>query len=468
MKVSLLQTVRPGFRLATRRSLASSAKILSLPLLALRQRVEEELAANPALELDVSDACVVCGASRMLGLCRHWASPAERPRDDLSQPQSKADWGAMPADPWDQTASPVELRSFLTTQAYCSLPARDHAVADYLIGSITDKGLLGCEPEEASEALRVPRARVLAVLRRLQELEPIGVAARSPREALLIQISYLEHTEGIDPEVRRLVEEYWEALARRSYAKIARELGLSRPRLEMLVQFLRRRLHPYPGYQYYSRWQPPGDAGVPASPDLSIRRELDNYRVEVSAAPETALRISSSYEHLRRLAARTAPQDVPQEWRGPLEAVERARWFLTRLAMRTATLRLVGECLAARQRGYLDTERPESLRPLTQAQVADQIGKHESTVSRAVAGKFGLLPSGTLVALSTFFDGSAAPKSIIAEIVAQEDPAHPVTDSHLCSILRARGHDVSRRTVAKYRLAAGVPSHEQRHLRAAA
>jgi RNA polymerase sigma-54 factor len=262
-----------------------------------------------------------------------------------------------------------------------------------------------------------------------------------------------------------VIAEHWESLARHAYAKISRALGIGRPELDACLAFIQTNLNPYPGRQFYSPWQEDASAtGAPAAPDVIIRRELDEYRVELPPPVEGELRLSASYARLRRLIAEAPQRRLPPGWRAALESVRRARWFLSCLQMRDATLKQVCECLVAEQRGYLDTGREESIRPLTQTRVAAAVGKHESTVSRAVAGKFALLPWGALVPLAKFFDSSAAPKGIIKELIEREDRSRPLTDSELSSLLRSRGYDLARRTVTKYRLALDIPSHTRRRL----
>jgi RNA polymerase sigma-54 factor len=133
--------------------------------------------------------------------------------------------------------------------------------------------------------------------------------------------------------------------------------------------------------------------------------------------------------------------------------------------MRKKTLEEVGKAIVRLQQGYLDTGLEEHLRPLTRAKVGNLLGKHESTISRAVADKYVLLPNQQLIPLDKFFARSAGAKSIIRDLIQREGRGRPLTDKQIAQILASRGYDIARRTVTKYRLALQLPSSSQRRRR---
>jgi len=144
------------------------------------------------------------------------------------------------------------------------------------------------------------------------------------------------------------------------------------------------------------------------------------------------------------------------------EQYRRASWLLQNLALRGQTLREIAEVIVVCQRPFLDTESGQKMQPLTRTEVAQRIGKHASTVSRAISGKFVLLPSENLLPFEKFFASAVAPKTVVSELLANEDPSSPLTDEQICRVLRVRGFQIARRTVAKYRLALRLPSSIQR------
>ncbi|MDH4209278.1 MAG: hypothetical protein OEV76_10420, partial [Anaerolineae bacterium] len=195
-------------------------------------------------------------------------------------------------------------------------------------------------------------------------------------------------------------------------------------------------------------------------PDVLIRRDLGDYAVEVIRPFDFDVKVSEAYRRLS-LTARNGDGDSP-EHRLALDQCRRATWLLHSLAMREQTLREIAEQVVVVQRPFLDTESDQKMKRLTRTEVAQRIGKHVSTVSRAISGKFVLLPSGNLVAFGKFFAAAVAPKTVVAELLSNEDPDRPLTDEQICRILRVRGFQIARRTVAKYRLALRLPSSVQR------
>jgi len=370
--------------------------------------------------------------------------------------------------------SPVGLQEHLRQQARTVVSGGDYFIADYLIANINDRGLPESQSptrqsrygdgatSEAAEALGVPVERVEAVLGQIQTLDPPGVGGRSPQECLLIQLHSLAEDGKTHPRAESIVRDHWRALASHQYCAIARALRCTPGEVDEAVSFIRANLDPYPGRQYRPFWQSqPGNPEIAGRPDILLRRELDEYQVEV-AELDIEVRLSEAYARLRSTAIRATRDFSTPEGRIALDSLRRAEWFLQSLQMRRDTLRAVAEAVVIAQRGFLDTGSEESLKPLTRAQVASRVGKHESTVSRAIAGKFVLLPNGSMVPFEKFFAPAASPKSVIRELIERETPDNPLTDEQLDQALAARGFRLARRTVTKYRLALKIPSSDQR------
>jgi len=462
---SLRQTVRQkaDFRLI------AANQVLQKGALSLRQLIQEELSANPALELAADLLCPSCGSPLRQGECRYCSG--------LAAPSSQGAEGAEafplpPSGPRKEKrqaeqsevgeiAAPVSLADHLRSQARAHLPPQDHSIADYLIANIGEKGLLECTLQEVSEELGQPPDRVERVLSVLQGLDPLGVGSRTPQEALLIQIQHLLREKRVDPWAEKVIQHCWEDLAYHRYQKIAHSLDCTVEEVKASAEFIRDNLNPYPASAFAG--QSLSSAQIIRWPDLVIHREKDDYRVEVVESYESELRISDGFLRLRRALA--GNDGASDQTAVALEALRRACFFLACLKMRKRTLQEVAECVARLQRGYLDTGVEEYLRPLTRAKVAAVLGKHESTVSRAVADKYVLLPDRKLVPFGRFFAPGAAPKSVILELVSREGQGRPLTDRQISRILESRGYRVARRTVAKYRQALRIPPSTQRRAR---
>jgi RNA polymerase sigma-54 factor len=456
--------------------LIAAGRILEMSSLELMDRIEQELAANPALEMAWESVCPVCRCALRGGVClncghgrseRQQAEalaqylsepPLPRPRVETTEEEVE--------DPYLRAEMPFTLAEHLRMQARSLLPAHDYHIADYLIANIDDRGLLDCDLAEAARDLGVPGERVQAVLAAVQGFEPAGVGARSPQEALLIQLKQLQQENGHGNGcAERMLRDHWHNLAAHSYGKIARALGVARSEVEAAAEFIRANLDPYPGRQFRAFWQnqPKNPNALPRA-DVIITRNVDEYVVEVVESSDFVLRASESYRELQRGFARQRRAWVQPDWQHALDCLRRADWFIQSLRMRRRTLQMVTEAIVAIQRPFLDTGQEDRLKPLTQAKLAQLVGKHESTISRALANKFVLLPppADKIVGYDRFFTPSLSVKSVISQLVQRESPYRPLTDRQICQILETRGFTVARRTVAKYRLALNIPSSEQR------
>jgi len=462
LRVRTAQTQRVTPRMVT------AGILLQMSSEELVLRIEEESASNPALEIVRDSVCPTCGrdiSSSGCWYCRSIDRTRIAQTGDDAIPISRLHFPSSPnedaLDLLENTPAPFSLQEYVLQQARLVIGNADFPIAEHLVSALNDDGLLDCDVEEAAEALRVSPHSIQKVLSQLQTVDPPGVCARSVHECALIQLRELANQGDVPDLVRDIVRAHWRDLAHHAHGKIQRELNATPEEVEAAVSFIRENLHPYPGRLYCSPYpssREPSETQV--RPDVILDRDGADYAVEVVRPFDFELRVSAAYQHLAA-AARTKNMESP-EYRLALEQCRRAMWIVQSLALREQTLRQIAEYVVAYQRPFLDTESEEKMKKLTRADVASRIGKHSSTVSRAVANKYVLLPNGTLVPFERFFAPATAQKTIIAEVLSKEDPQHPLTDEQICRILRVRGFSVARRTVAKYRLALRLPSSTQR------
>ena len=449
--------------------LVAAGTILMMSSDELRQRLEEETALNPALEMVWDTVCPTCGRGLSDGacwFCRNASDAGAAPRSfehaaPLPAFPTPGNNGDDPYNPLENAQRPISLQEHVLRQAGLVLGDSDRAIAEYLVADLSDDGLIESSPESVAEALGVSVERVCGVLSGLQSLDPSGICARSSQESLLIQLRELARERPVPEHIDRILTTHWRDLANHAYSKVARTLGISAEQVEGAVEFIRENLYPYPGRLYHP---PHGNGNSSFSeairPDVVIRRELAEYIVEVLRPFDFELRVSEAYQRYCASVRRNG-NDSPEQ-RMALEQYRRATWLVHSLSLREQTLREITEYVAAHQRPFLDTELEHKLKPMTRTEVADHIKKHASTVSRATTNKYVLLPSRNLVPFDKLFAPAAAPKTVVAELLADENPDKPLTDEQIRRILRVRGFDVARRTVAKYRLALGMPSSNQR------
>ena len=284
--------------------------------------------------------------------------------------------------------------------------------------------------------------QVQAVVQAVRDVGPAGVGARDVRECLLLQIERLHLPGGLPALAASIVREHMEDLARGRTAVIAAALKTDAHAVLAARTFIRTHLRPRPVV---------GPDATPGEyervrPDLAILERSDGqgtFHVQVLEAERIHVRVDPQL----RAAARTDGGE------GMAELVRRGDFFVARLRQRWNTLRRIATLVAEREAAFLQLG-AAGYQPLTRAAVAAELGLHEATVSRAVAGKYVQLPSMRVMPLAEFFDGSQAVREALRAIIAAEP--RPMSDADLGVALRRAGHTVARRTVAKYRLSLGV------------
>jgi RNA polymerase sigma-54 factor len=347
-------------------------------------------------------------------------------------------------------ATPPSLNETLLRDLRASLPQADHAIVEYLIGNLNDQGYLESAADLVAASLSVDEERVEHVLRKLQEIGPVGVGARDVPECLLLQLRRLEQEGITHPHVERIIREHWVDLGEHRYGAIAHSLGIAYDDVVKARDFVRHYLRPYPLERVSNDGTLSPTQTNYLTPDVIIRANEEGKLVaEVVESQRYYLRVNPLYQELARQSRRGAEDTISTEEKEHLhQFVSRAQLFLTNLRQRRETIRRIAEYLIERQEDFL-RHGVRHLQPLTRAEVAMAINVHESTVSRATANKHVQLPSQEVIPFSHFFTASLSVKDVLMELVTKEE--RPLTDQELVDMLRERGYNVARRTVAKYR-----------------
>ncbi|HEX8034180.1 MAG TPA: RNA polymerase factor sigma-54 [Ktedonobacterales bacterium] len=454
--------------------LIASIKILQCSAEELEQSIARELSENPALEVDELAQCQRCGSPLRSGLC----PTCDRSRNDDADPRRDlANWdddGPIHSvdlavgedsdyDPLDFVRTGATLHDHLMRQLCAIIDDMDEPIAEYLVGSLNSHGYVTVSPAEVAETLRIPEVRVDAVLAALQTLDPPGIGARNLRECLLIQLHTFEEQGKVPPAARLLLESHLVALGERHFADIAREIGVSSTQVKQAWRFIRSNLNPYPAHTFESADVPDigltlgSERSVLVRPDVVIRRTEHGFEAEIVEQRRFRFDINSLYSQLyrqnRTAAARSAINE--QDRQHVRQYATRARFFMDCIRQRWETLSLIANALIEFQHDFLE-QGVRHLRPLTRGELANHVGLHESTVSRATANKYVLLPSGRTIPFDDFFDGSLAAKDMLREFITSEDAKKPYSDEDLAALLHEHGLPLARRTVAKYREAIGI------------
>ena len=358
-------------------------------------------------------------------------------------------------------SSPVTLADHLQSQLsvlVMSEAVRDAAIS--IIGNLDEYGRLTASLEEIAQSDGRTAAEMEDALRVVQSLDPAGIAARDLRECLLLQLESRNARGGV---AWQIVDNHLKLLQSRQYRDLARLLGRPANHIQIAVDVIRR-LDPWPGLRYSA----PGARQV--EPDVYISKDGDTYLIQLNEDDLPQLRLNAQY---KRMLDRD--QEPSKEVRNYVkERYASALQLMKNIEQRKHTIQRVCESIVRRQLDFLERG-IDCLKPMMIKEVAEEIGVHPSTVSRAVAGKYAHTPQGVFE-LRYFFSeavqgsaGSATPllilKRRVKKMIEEEDHAKPLTDEQITARLRGEGIDVTRRTVAKYREDMRIPSTHQRRVR---
>jgi RNA polymerase sigma-54 factor len=437
--------------------------LLELSNQELRQRIESALAANPALELIDGVPCPHC--HRILparGRCPVCSAPmtsaSDQPivfistRSDFSTYSGIASNHFTKEDCEDNWSTAIEdLPTFLMRQIAPELSPEDRPLAAHILTSLDDDGLLAVTPEEIARFHHVAPSRVNKVLNLIQHAEPIGAGSPNPKAALLVQLEVLAETRPVPRLAAQAICQGMEMLSRHAYAELGRLLHISQSEASQLANFIIQNLNPYPARAHWGDIHQGKQAPhLYQEPDVIISR-LNNTPdsalvVEVISPYAGALKVNPLF----REAIIQASEEKASHWQADLDE---AMLLVKCLQQRNHTLVRMMQLLAVLQRKFL-LEGDAHLAPITRAQLAEELGVHESTVSRAVSGKAVQLPNQHIISLSRLFDRSLHIRTALLEIISHEEK--PLSDTELVDRLNNQGYSVARRTVAKYRAMEGV------------
>jgi RNA polymerase sigma-54 factor len=366
----------------------------------------------------------------------------------------------------DQRSATESLQDHLLWQLNLTpMSESDRAIALAVIDAINDDGYLDTSVEELGDTLGhdtgIDPEEILAVIRRVQQFDPPGVAARDLGECLQLQLAQVEPDTPWLAEARHLIGAHLELLAGRDYSQIMRKMKLAREQLQAVIELIQS-LNPRPGSRFSAR---PPEYVIP---DVYVRKKNGAWHVELNPDSVPSLRIN------RRYAAMIKRADNSPDNSSLRAHLQEARWFIKSLQSRGETLLKVATAIVERQRAFLE-HGDEAMKPLVLADIAEVLEMHESTISRVTTRKFMHTPRG-IYELKYFFSShvstaaggeasSTAIRAVIRKLIDAENPDKPLSDSTIAKVLSDQGVNVARRTVAKYREAMNIPpSHERKRL----
>jgi RNA polymerase sigma-54 factor len=443
-----------------------SLQLLQTPTLELRQLIQAEMVGNPTLEEDSIDVSIedTPGLGDEDDFDREFAQLSaldEEWRDYMAQSRMAApkrdDADERHQFVMDSIIEPITLQEHLLNQLHFSDADRKlQALAELIIGNIDERGFLQIDIEQMSMDMGIPIEDLEDARSLVQTFDPVGVAATDLRDCLLIQLERLGKHHSLE---YRIVDHHLDDLARKRYPQIAKKLSVT-PELITRSAELIATLDPRPGSRFET------DSNSYVTPDVTVERIGGEWIVAMNNEQIPRLRISNAYKDLMA-------QGEGREAKAYIREKIRAGKFLIKsIHQRQQTIQSIATEIVRRQQEFLESG-PAKLKPMNMAQIADEVGVHETTVSRAVSGKYIETPHG-VYEMKYFFttgyeteDGdtfsNTSVKQSLAELIAGEDPKHPHSDQRLVVELEKTGIKIARRTVAKYREELNIlPSHMRR------
>ncbi|MEZ5942056.1 MAG: RNA polymerase factor sigma-54 [Planctomycetaceae bacterium] len=464
-----------------------SMEILQLPLAALQERIDQELSENIVLEqvrkegasedpppepeheyeppqVEIERRELVADENnsasdfeRLLEISRDWPEDnytsgskpsANRIQDDLDRANDLMA---------NAESRPQTLHEYLLEQFHCDAPAHLRAFGDYLIHNLDENGRLQSSlPELAAVFGGVTLEDAEAALSLVQNLDPPGVGARDLRECLLLQIT---PETPLREHLITLISDHLDDIIQNRLPLIERKTGYSMEDVKATIEQMRT-LNPFPGRGFDT---PPVQS---ITPDLKVEKD-DNGKYTVSLIDEYVPELRLNRRYIRMLEQN--PDAATKEY--IKKKLESAKWLIDAIEQRYNTLKRVAQCIVDEQTDFLDYG-PEHIKPLKMQDVADVVGVHVTTVSRAVDDKHIATPRG-IFPLKRFFGGGTktadgedvAWENIrlkLKEVVDNEDKSKPLSDDAIVEALQEHGLNLARRTVTKYRKAMNIPSSRQR------
>jgi len=479
MKQSL--QLKIGQHLTMTPQLQQAIRLLQLSSLELKTEVQDALESNPMLEQD--DGLPAENAepkSSETDTPLTAAGDSDNIPDELPTDSNWEDVFDTGATSYSSSAESGDSRDIFETVSVTTGDLRDHllwqaglthfsdtdaVIARLIIDSIDDDGYLGASSKDILDMLDsdmdVELDEVESVIHHVQQFDPIGVGARSLQESLQLQLQQFEPGTPWLREARILLRDYFGLLGNRDYSNLCRKLKLTTDELQHVINLIQS-LNPRPG-SGYSTTEPEYIV-----PDVYVVRKKGRWVVELNTESLPRLRINRMYANLVKRGSNSSDNNYLRD------NLQEARWFLKSLQSRHETLLKVANCIVERQHAFFD-HGEEAMKPMVLRSVAETIDMHESTVSRVTTRKYMHTPRG-IFEFKYFFSShvsteeggecsATAIRAIIKKLVAAENPAKPLSDNKMASVLAEQGINVARRTIAKYRESLSIsPSNERKRL----
>lgn len=456
-------------------------QLLQLPVLALEQRIKAELEMNPLLE-EIDEADIVQEQEDIKTDMTTEETPSDK-KDEWEKEKSSAEDGYTIEDFMNdeidgyKTTSyyPQEDREELPQPAEITLTQKlrdqilmldltneEKILSEEIIGNIDEDGYLRrdlaliVQDLNLSQNLMMSTEQAEVVLKKIQRLDPPGIASRTLQECLIVQLEVGEYDPDLTELALKILGEYFTDFTMKHYEELTRNLGITIEQLKSVLELIQK-LNPKPGEGQFTPQQ------NYIVPDFTVESDDGEFIITLNDRNVPPLRINKRYKELMSRRSKNGVAEGVKDF--IRKRFESAKWFIASINQRRETMMKVMRAIVEKQKQFFETG--ENLRPMIYKDIAEVIGMDISTISRVVNGKYVQTEYGVFELRHFFSDkltmstgeevSNKEVKKIIKEIIEKEDPKHPMSDDKIAEQLNATGLNIARRTVAKYRESMKIP-----------
>ncbi|MFI3314358.1 MAG: RNA polymerase factor sigma-54 [Rikenellaceae bacterium] len=446
-------------------------KLLELPTVLLEQRIKQEIEENPVLEeVEVKDENILSRTKINIDEIKEDFTPSYRLNANNFSKDDKQ--GVIPI------SNSQSITEFLEGQlGYLDLCELDSKICSYIIGSLDSNGYLNRTNENIVDdlafmySLEVEDGHIEHLIKQIQTLEPAGICARNLKETLLIQLKRKVKTSN-NALAYKVINNYFDEFSKKHYEKIMNRMNITNEQLSKVISSIVS-LSPKPANQYAELTQ--SEPTIQIIPDFVLENDDNQLELSLNRYNTPDIKINSTYvkilEDMVKLGKeKSKKRDDVKEDKNTIgfirQKIDSARWFISAIKQRDATLMLTMHSILEFQRAYFEDGDEAKLRPMILRDIAEKTGLDVSTISRVVNSKhiqtpFGIFPLKSFFSEAMYTENgeevsSREIKKILLDCVANENKQKPLTDEALMEILREKGYQIARRTVAKYREMLGI------------
>ena len=453
-------SAKTKLKFQTSAHIVQTMSLLAKNNMEILEEINQELDSNIALEHVHEHRCPTCNRKLPeFGICQYCSYKADANEEPIVFLSSRSEFNSggssyMDEDMFSDDNSfqqEEDLPTYILNQIAADLEVKLRPIAAHILTSLDEDGFFKSSTFELARYHHVMPSDIEHVIELIQSCDPLGVGSADPKEAMLFQLTEIEKTGFVDPLINDLIDNYLDEVSKKKIEYLADVLEISIPRMKKLIEFIVENLNPFPARTNWGSTRHVSSSTVDRYDQADVIISLSNSSEEPQLIIEIVWPISGFLQIRNNNFA--TKESSPEFTKQMNIDQNKANLFLKCLNQRNQALVQMMTVLATIQKDFI-LKGDKFIKPITRTEIADTLGFHEATISRAVSSKSVQLPSGKIVPLSIFFDRSLNIRYEIKSIISKEEK--PLSDKNIAEELQKMGISIARRTVAKYRQKEGI------------